>query len=501
MRRWTVGRRITSGYAVLLVLLLVVVVVGALALTDTRDKYRSAVRAQEGAVRQLEAGRAPDIAFLSFLRFIVVKDPKYLKERKQAVAEARRTMTELSKTAPTAELRAGWSNALRLLNTNDAATTKLIAASEAKPPKPKESQRIFLEEVLPSRDRLRTTVGRLVEASTTSAANAADTAGEESSRALWIMLSVAAIALALGAVLAWTLARSIVGRLRETVGTLSSVSAEILAATSQQAAGVAQEQTAVNETSTTVDEVRQTAMLASDKAKEVADAVRRTAETSQDGQRAVDKSVKAAQQAKAQMEGIAEQILALSGQGRAIGEIVVAVNELADQLNLLAVNAGIEAAKAGEAGKGFAVVAAEVKALAEQSRRATAEIREILNEIQHSTQAAVIAAEQGVKTSADGETVVSDAGEAIRVLTESLSASDRASQQILVSTQQQIAGVDQMAVAIENIHQASAQNMASTQQVEEAAKNLDRLAGRLVKLVAAKRRDGEGRDGNGRTGP
>jgi methyl-accepting chemotaxis protein len=499
MRRWTVGRRITSGYAVLLVLLLVVVVVGALALTDTRDKYRSAVRAQEGAVRQLEAGRAPDIAFLSFLRFIVVKDPKYLKERKQAVAEARRTMTELSKTAPTAELRAGWSNALRLLNTNDAATTKLIAANEAK--KPKESQRIFLEEVLPSRDRLRATVGRLVKASTASAATAADTATEESSRALWIMLGVAAIALALGAVLAWTLARSIVGRLRETVGTLSSVSAEILAATSQQAAGVAQEQTAVNETSTTVDEVRQTAMLASDKAKEVADAVRRTAETSQDGQRAVDKSVRAAQQAKAQMEGIAEQILALSGQGRAIGEIVVAVNELADQLNLLAVNAGIEAAKAGEAGKGFAVVAAEVKALAEQSRRATAEIREILNEIQHSTQAAVIAAEQGVKTSADGETVVSDAGEAIRVLAESLSASDRASQQILVSAQQQIAGVDQMAVAIENIHQASAQNMASTQQVEEAAKNLDRLAGRLVKLVAAKRRDGEGRDGNGRTGP
>jgi methyl-accepting chemotaxis protein len=494
MRIWTVGRRIAGGYAVLLLLLVVVFAVGAIALIDTRDKYRSALDAQEGAVLQLEAGRAPDSAFLSFLRFIVIKDEKYLAEQKQAVAEARRTMSDLSETAPTAQLRAGWANALRLLNANDAAMTKLIAANEAK--KAKESQRIFLQEVLPTRDKLRTTVARLVDASTSSAAKTADTATSESSRALWIMLVAAAVALAFGAVFAWTLARSIVGRLRETVGTLSSVSAEILAATTQQAAGVAQEQTAVNETSTTVDEVRQTALLASDKAKEVADTVRRTAETSQDGQRAVEKSVKAAQEAKTRMEGIAEQIIGLSGQGRAIGEILVAVNELAEQLNLLAVNAGIEAAKAGEAGRGFAVVAAEVKALAEQSKRATAEIREILNEIQRSTQAAVIAAEQGVNSSAAGEAVVSDAGDAIRILAENLASSARASQQILVSAQQQMAGVDQMAAAIDNIHQASTQNMAATQQVEQAAKNLDELAGRLVELVAGARDGGNGRRGS-----
>jgi len=492
MKTWTVGRRVTAGYAVLLVLLVVVVAVGAYALTDTRDKYSSAIHAQERLTRQVDAGAAPDIAFLNFLRYIVTPNPKFLEDRRRAIADARRTMTELARAAPTPERKALWQEALRLLNANDDAMTRLIAANKAK--KSKESQRIFTQEILPTRDRLHTIVSGIVSSSEASSAELADTASHTSSRAFWIMVIVAAVALVLGAVLAWALARSIVVRLREAVGTLSSTAAEILAATTQQAAGVAQEQTAVNETSTTVDEVRQTALLASDKAKEVADAVRRTAETSQDGQRAVDKSVEAAQEAKAQMEGIADQILALSGQGQAIGEIVAAVNELAEQLNLLAVNAGIEAAKAGEAGRGFAVVAAEVKGLAQQSKRATAEIREILGEIQRSTQAAVIAAERGVKTSATGEVVVSDAGEAIRVLAESLSASARASQQILVSAQQQLAGVDQMALAIENIQQASAQNMVSTRQVEQAAKNLDALAGRLVGLVAVSHRDG----GNGR---
>jgi methyl-accepting chemotaxis protein len=469
-------------------LLVVVVAVGAYAMTNTRDKYSSAVRAQDRLARQLDAREAPDIAFLDFLRYIVKPNPKLLDDRKRAVRDARRTMTELADTAPTPERRALWHEALRLLDANDAAMTRLIAANKAK--KQKESTRIFTEEILPTRDRLRALVTGIADASERSSAKTAANASHTSSRAFWIMVVVAAVALVAGVLLAWALARSIVVRLREAVGTLSSTAAEILAATTQQAAGVAQEQTAVNETSTTVDEVRQTALLASDKAKEVADAVRRTAETSQDGQRAVEKSVEAAQEAKAQIEGVADQILALSGQGQAIGEVVAAVNELAEQLNLLAVNAGIEAAKAGEAGRGFAVVASEVKSLAEQAKRATSEIREILGEIQRSTQAAVIAAERGVKTSATGEVVVSDAGEAIRVLAESLNASARASQQILVSAQQQLAGVDQMALAIENIHQASTQNMVSTRQVEQAARNLDELAGRLVSLVSVSGRDG-----------
>jgi methyl-accepting chemotaxis protein len=272
--------------------------------------------------------------------------------------------------------------------------------------------------------------------------------------------------------------------IRETAQALGSATAEIVAATTQQASGTAEEATAVQETSTTVDEVKQTAQVSSQKARAVSETAQKAAQISQDGRRAVGETVKGAQEAKARMETIAERVLQLSEQGQAIGVIIATVNDLAEQSNLLAVNAAIEAAKAGEAGKGFAVVAAEVKALAEQSKQATAQVRAILSDIQRATQGAVMAAEQGVKASDAGVAVAAKAGEAIRLLTESLTESAQAAQQILVSAQQQAAGTDQIALAIQNIRQASTQNMASTRQVERAAQDLNELARRLKALVA-----------------
>jgi methyl-accepting chemotaxis protein len=493
MTSWTVGRRIAAGYAVLLVLLALAGGLGTWGLDNTRGTFQSAFRAQDrGVVDALEAQARTESTRAALTRFLVTGAPAIRRERDRTASEARRVLVELRDTAGTPELEAGWVDALRLYDTRDAAARRTV--NEKASGNDAVAVRIYEEDVLPTGQALGDAISRLVDSERANADRLQDSATSTSSSVFWATLIVSALALVSGIVIAWLLARSIAGRLRETIAAVASASSEIVAATTQQASGVAEEQAAVHETTTTVDEVRQTAQLAADKAREVADAVRKTASISQDGQRAVDDSVKASQEAKVRMEAIAEQILSLSERGHAIGEIVTAVNELAEQSNLLAVNAGIEAAKAGEAGRGFAVVAGEVKALAEQSKRATAEIRAILSDIQRSTQAAVMAAEQGVKSSAAGETIVSEAGEAIRTLAESLAASAQASQQILVSAQQQMTGMDQMAVAMDNIHQASAQNMASTQQVEQAAKNLDQLAGRLAEFVAAS----DHRGGNGR---
>ncbi len=289
----------------------------------------------------------------------------------------------------------------------------------------------------------------------------------------------------LAAVTGFFITRNVTSEVLFQVNALSSASAEILAATSQQASGTAEEASAVQETSTTVDEVKQTAQVSAQKARAVAEAAQKTTQVSLEGRRAVEESIKGAQEAKARMETIAERILQLSEQGQAIGEIIATVNDLTEQSNLLAVNASIEAAKAGEAGKGFTVVAAEVKSLAEQSKQATAQVRGILNEIQRATQGAVMAAEQGVKASEAGVAVASKAGEAIRLLSDSLTESAQSAQQILVSVQQQVAGTDQVALAMRNIQQASTENMASTRQVERTVKDLNELAQRLRALVAA----------------
>jgi methyl-accepting chemotaxis protein len=180
-----------------------------------------------------------------------------------------------------------------------------------------------------------------------------------------------------------------------------------------------------------------------------------------------------------QMESIAERIVQLAEQGQTIGEIIATVNDLAEQSNLLAVNAAIEAARAGEQGKGFAVVAQEVKSLATQSKQATAQVHAILGDIQKATSAAVMATEQGSRTVEAGVGLSGEVGEVIRTLADSIEEAAQAATQIAVSAQQQLAAMDQVALAMQNINQASGQNATSAKQTERAAQNLNELGLRL----------------------
>lgn len=269
----------------------------------------------------------------------------------------------------------------------------------------------------------------------------------------------------------------------EGVNVLASSASEIMASTTQMAAGAAEAATAVSQTTTTVEEVKQTAQLSSQKAKYVSDSAHRAAQISVNGKIAVEESIAGMSRIKDQMGSIAESIVRLSEQGQAISEIITTVNNLAEQSNLLAVNAAIEAAKAGEHGKGFAVVAQEVKNLADQSKQATAQIRTILNDIQRATNAAVLATEQGTKAVESGVKQSTEAGKSIQQLTESITESSQAATQIAASSQQQSVGMDQVVLAMDNIKQASAQNAASTKQAETAARGLYDLGQKLKQIV------------------
>jgi len=270
---------------------------------------------------------------------------------------------------------------------------------------------------------------------------------------------------------------------KESVNLLSSSSAEILAVAIQIAAGSVETATAVSQTTSTAEEVRQISESSGAKAKAVADNARKTTEIAQNGKKALEGIVEVMDNIRERVESIAESVVRLSEQGQAIGEIIASVNDIADQSNLLAVNAAIEAAKAGEYGKGFGVVAQEIKGLAEQSRLATTKVRSILLDVQKGTSAAVMATEQGNKAVEIGVRQSQEAGESIRVLADSVAEAAQVAVQIAASNQQQMAGISQVTTAMENIKQGSTQTAASTKQAEMAASNLNELAQKIKQMM------------------
>ncbi|MBU5637620.1 MCP four helix bundle domain-containing protein [Geomonas sp. Red69] len=278
--------------------------------------------------------------------------------------------------------------------------------------------------------------------------------------------------------------RELTFEIAEVVNVLAGSAAEIMTTVSELASSSAQTATSISETNATVQEIRQTTDLTSQKSRQVYESAHRSTQIARTGRESVNSAIGGMQGIDERMGFIAERIVNLSEQSQAIGEIIATVADLAEQSNLLAVNAAIEAAKAGEHGKGFAVVAQEVKNLATQSKQATSQVRSIIGQIQKATTAAVLATEQGSKAVEAGVKQSSEAGESIRQLAASIEESSNATLQIVTSTQEQAIGMDQIAIAIQSINQASDQNVEGSRQIEAAARNLYELNQKLQRLVS-----------------
>jgi len=277
--------------------------------------------------------------------------------------------------------------------------------------------------------------------------------------------------------------RLVTKEIQESVNVLVSSASEILATTTQVASGATETATSVSQTTATVEEVKQTAQLSTEKSRSVSDNAQKAALVAKQGDTAVKETVEGVNRIRGLMESVAESTVKLSEQTQSIGEIITTVNDLAQQSNLLSVNAAIEASKAGEHGKGFAVVAQEIRSLADQSKQATEQVRTILSDIQKATSMAVMSAEQVSKAVDVSVKQSTESGESIKKLAESITEAAQASTQIAASSQQQLVGMDQIANAMENIKQAAQQNMAGTKQAEQAAHNLNELGQKLKEIV------------------
>lgn len=274
-----------------------------------------------------------------------------------------------------------------------------------------------------------------------------------------------------------------IGQILDSVNVLAGAAAEISATAGELAANTTRTSAAMAETTTTVEQVRQAAGVASERAKVVAKTAQSAAEVSALGATATEATIQKMQQIREQMESAGETVVRLSEHAAAIEQIIGLVQDLAEQSNLLAVNASIEAARAGDQGRGFAVVAHEIKALADQSKSATEQVRDILQETRKWVSAVVMATEQGTKAVESGVEQSSRAADSIRELSRGVLTASQAATVIDSSAAQQFVGVEQVCTAMAGIEQALAQNVAGTAQLEAAIRRIEDLGRELQGVV------------------
>src|ERR671933_117954 len=210
--------------------------------------------------------------------------------------------------------------------------------------------------------------------------------------------------------------KQVVSALQDSVRLLKQAGDELGTSTSEQSETITRQATALQETQVTAQEIKQTSLLAAQKAEAVLKLTEKADEVSSSGEQALEQTLGGLTDIRSQVDEIAQKIAQLSERTAQIGGITQTVKDLADQSNMLALNAAIEAVRSGEHGKGFAVVAREIRSLADQSIQATNRVREILEDIGGAIRVAVSITERGSQKIEGGLLQVKQSGENLREL-------------------------------------------------------------------------------------
>jgi methyl-accepting chemotaxis protein len=277
--------------------------------------------------------------------------------------------------------------------------------------------------------------------------------------------------------------RTTIRQVGEASSAVASASAEISSSTEQMAAGAQEQTSQAGEVASAVEEMTKTIIENSKNASSTAETARRAKEAAEQGGKVVEETIVGMKRIADVVIQSAKTVRDLGKSSDQIGEIIGVIDDIADQTNLLALNAAIEAARAGEQGRGFAVVADEVRKLAERTTKATKEIATMIKKIQADTSGAVNSMDEGTRQVDEGIKLADKAGDSLQEIVEISQKVTDMVNQIAAASEQQSSASEQISKNVEAISSVTGETASGVQQIARAAEDLNRLTENLQQLI------------------
>ncbi|WP_426142271.1 methyl-accepting chemotaxis protein [Pseudomonas sp. DWP3-1-2] len=278
--------------------------------------------------------------------------------------------------------------------------------------------------------------------------------------------------------------RELIGGIRDGVTQIASAAEQLSAVTEQTSAGVNSQKSETDQVATAMHEMTATVQEVARNAEEASEAAVAADQQAREGDRVVNEAIAQIERLAAEVGNSTEAMGELKRESDKIGSVLDVIKSVAQQTNLLALNAAIEAARAGEAGRGFAVVADEVRSLAQRTQKSTEEIEQLISGLQSGTQQVATIMDNSRELTVSSVELTRRAGSSLENITRTVSAIQAMNQQIAAAAEEQSATAEEINRSILNVRDVSEQTSAASEETAASSVELARLGNHLQVLVS-----------------